>query len=112
MNGYNNFLFEGVAKPEDRPTSGVLSSPNYPQRYLRHALSTNVIEVAKGQNIKIRVTYLDVGFYDILKIDDAKGGKCAHRLRVGRQGGDWGRSIVHGTRIPTAPNTSANTMIL
>ena len=31
--------------------------------------------MAKGQHIKIRVTVLDVD-YDILKIDDAKGGKC------------------------------------
>ena len=70
-------MIEGVAKPEDRPTSGVLSSPNYPQNYQRYDLSTSVIQVGQGQNIKIRITFFDVDFYDILKISAAKGeDKC------------------------------------
>ena len=70
-------MFEGVAKTEDRPTTGVLSSPNFTESYEGDALSTSVIQVAKGQHIKIWVTHLDVDdIYEPLKIDDAKGGKC------------------------------------
>merc|ERR1719391_1391102 len=65
--------------PESLPTSGHLTSPNFPANYPLELHERKTIEVAKGNVIKIHFTDLDVERpYDYVDIIDGDGTFLAH----------------------------------
>ena len=66
---------------ESLPKSGVLKSPNYPQRYPNHHDSTQTVEVAEGKTIRYVWTNFEIegwnggpgGPYDYVEILDEDG---------------------------------------
>ena len=66
-------------EPESLPTSGHLTSPNFPANYPLELHERKTIEVAKGNVIKIHFTDLDVERpYDYVDIIDGDGTFLAH----------------------------------
>ena len=57
---------------EGMPTSGVLTSPDYPQPYPKSHDSTQTIQVAEGKTIRWASTHLDTepSRYDYVQIFD------------------------------------------
>ena len=64
-----------VGDEESMPSSGVLTSPNYPDRYPNHHDSTQTVEVAEGKTIHyIWTNFLtEGGQYDYVEIVDEDG---------------------------------------
>ena len=56
------------------PKSGVLTSPNYPDRYPHNQHSTQIIQVAEGNTIRFAWTDFDTEYpYDYVQIQDENG---------------------------------------
>merc|ERR1712168_627781 len=70
-----------VGDEESSPKSGVLTSPNYPERYPNHHDSTQTVEVAEGKTIRYVWTnfHTEGGStgsgtpYDYVEIEDEDG---------------------------------------
>ena len=59
---------------ESLPKSGVLTSPNYPQRYPNNHDSTQTIQVAEGKTISFAITDFNTEReYDYVEIIDGDG---------------------------------------
>ena len=64
----------GMVDEESLPKSGVLTSPNYPQRYPNNHDSTQTIQVAEGKTISFAITDFNTELeYDYVKIIDGDG---------------------------------------
>ena len=68
------FLTGMVGDEESLPKSGVLTSPNYPERYPNHQDSTQTIQVAEGKTIRWTWTnFRTEAEYDYVQIVDEDG---------------------------------------
>ena len=69
------FSYTGIVGDTDRlPTSGVLTSPNYPDRYPHNYDSTQIIQVAEGNTIRFAWTNFDTERGDdYVRIQDENG---------------------------------------
>ena len=64
-----------IGDEEDMPKSGVMMSPNYPQRYPNSHDSTQTIEVAEGKTIHFSWTSFNTEYeYDYVTIDEERHG--------------------------------------
>merc|ERR1712192_151812 len=59
-----------LSEGDQQPTSGVLTSPNYPDRYLDNIELVQKIQVLEGNTIWIRFTDFQCDFYDKVRITD------------------------------------------
>ena len=91
---------------ESLPTSGVLTSPNFPSRYPNNHDSTQTIQVAEGKTIRITFTSFstDVG-YDFVHIFNEDGTNLGTNI--------WspnldGRGNLSGHRIPRVRDSNSN----
>jgi len=74
-----------VGAEESMPKSGVLMSPNYPQRYPSNLDLTQNIEVAEGKRIRFGFTNFDTEpEYDWVEVEDEDGTNLVPRT--------WGSS--------------------
>merc|ERR1712172_297122 len=63
-----------VGAEESRPKSGVLMSPNYPERYPSNHDSTQIVEVAEGKYIRFEFTNFNTEHeYDWVQVVDPSG---------------------------------------
>ena len=60
-------------KPESLPTSGVMTSPNFPSKYPNRLHERKTIKVAKGNVINIHFTDFDTEYSDYVEITDGDG---------------------------------------
>merc|ERR1712192_342071 len=58
------------SEEEQQPTSGVLTSPNYPDRYPDNSELVQKIQVLEGNTIWIRFTDFQCDIYDKVRITD------------------------------------------
>ena len=71
---FTEFLTGIVGDEESMPKSGVLMSPNYPQRYPSNLDLTQNIEVAEGKRIRFGFTNFDTEpEYDWVEVEDEDG---------------------------------------
>ena len=76
-------IFVGVLpeEPESLPTSGEMTSPNFPSNYPNDLHERKTIEVAKGSVINIHFTDYEVGSpdqVDFLEVTDGDGTLLGH----------------------------------
>merc|ERR1719234_2261477 len=80
-----------VGAEESMPKSGVLMSPNYPQRYPSNHDSTQIVEVAEGKYIRFEFTNFNTEpEYDWVQVVDPSG---THLTPVEDGGKIWGSSL-------------------
>ena len=99
---------EGVEEAE--LTSGVITSPGYPENYLKKIRTTNTIQVEEGHHIKITINKLDIRGSDSLQITDKDGNQCEaeedhpqiHLTPTWQLAGRGGAGIVIVCRADTA----------
>ena len=78
----------------DLPTTGVLTSPNYPERYPHDLNQVQKIQVPEGNTIWIRFTDFDVEReYDTVTITDKDGTRLGLFDIVVYSYADWRREI-------------------
>ena len=76
-------------EPESLPTSGHMTSPNFPRNYPNHLHERKTIEVAKGNVINIHFTDLDLEHpHDYVQITDGDGTFLGHFGRRHNEGDD------------------------
>ena len=68
----SSLLFRGSSSLSEgeQPTSGVLTSPNYPERYPDNIELVQKIQVPEGNTIWIRFIDFQCNFYDKVRITD------------------------------------------
>ena len=81
---------------EELPTSGVLTSPDYPERYDNDMDVVQWIEVPEGNTIWMQFSHFDIELpYDTVTISDQDGSLLGHFYDDDRDGddridyGDW-----------------------
>ena len=91
-------LLLGSSRPveEELPTSGVLTSPDYPERYDNDMDVVQWIEVPEGNTIWMQFSHFDLELpYDTVTISDQDGSLLGHFYDDDRDGddridyGDW-----------------------
>ena len=91
-------LLLGSSRPveEEQPTSGVLTSPNYPENYDNDLDVVQWIEVPEGNTIWMQFSHFDLELpYDTVTISDQDGGLLGHFYDDDEDGddgidyGDW-----------------------
>ena len=88
---FTEFLTGIVGDEESRPKSGVLMSPNYPERYPSDHDSTQIVEVAEGKYIRFEFTNFNTEpEYDWVQVVDPSG---THLTPIEDGGKIWGSSI-------------------
>ena len=88
---FTEFLTGIVGDEESRPKSGVLMSPNYPERYPSDHDSTQIVEVAEGKYIRFEFTNFNTEpEYDWVQVVDPSG---TYLTSVEEGGKIWGSSI-------------------
>ena len=79
ISGHASVLGALSEEPESLlPTSGLLTSPNYPAYYPNDLHERKTIQVAKGNIINIRITDFEVEWKDYLEITDGDGSWLGH----------------------------------
>ena len=87
---------------ESMPKSGILTSPNYPQRYPNNHDSTQTVQVAEGKTISFTVTDFNTEReYDYVEIIDEDGTNLTPG--VNRNPKLWGS---YSTRLQWSSNTN------
>lgn len=84
-------LLLGSSRPveEEQPTSGVLTSPNYPEGYDNDLDVVQWIEVPEGNTIWMQFSHFDLELpYDTVTISDQDGGLLGHFYDDDLDGGD------------------------
>ena len=82
----------------EQPISGVLTSPNYPQRYLHNLDLVQLIQVPEGNTIRIRFTDYEVEpEYDTVTVSDKYGGTLGVFDGLAKSDNDWQKEIVSKT---------------
>merc|ERR1712181_213437 len=75
-----------VGDEESMPKSGVLMSPNYPQRYPSNHDSTQIVEVAEGKYIRFEFTNFNTEpEYDWVQVGDPSGADRRRWEDMGQQ---------------------------
>ena len=97
---FTEFLTGIVGDEESRPKSGVLMSPNYPQRYPSNHDSTQIVEVAEGKYIRFEFTNFNTEpEYDWVQVVDSSGNLWPDGGKI------WGSSILpHSPGIRSTSN--------
>ena len=81
-----------------QPTSGVLTSPNYPEGYPHNLNQVQKIQVPEGNTISIRFTEFEVEpEYDTVTITDKDGTRLGLFDGGENSDDDWRKEIVSNT---------------
>ena len=92
-----------IGDEEGMPKSGVMISPNYPQRYPNSHDSTQTIEVAEGKTIMAEWTNFNTEpEYDYVQIKDEDGTYLTPKMWGNKR---WGRTVR-----PTPVTSNSNIM--
>ena len=94
-----SIIFQGSSASEgDQPTSGVLTSPNYPKAYPNNLNLVQKIQVPEGNTIWIRFPFFECERkYDTVTITDKDGTRLGFFDSNFNSHDDWRKEIVSNT---------------